>query len=93
MGGKYLGYFISAGAAISAIGALNGWILITSYMPMTMANDNLFPKIFLGRGISFFSFFILMRGFSAKYSESVSGSSSLFINELLAPFSKSRLTK
>ena len=46
MGGKYLGYFISAGAAISAIGALNGWILITSYMPMTMANDNLFPKIF-----------------------------------------------
>ena len=46
MGGKYLGYFISAGAAISAIGALNGWILITSYMPMTMANDNLFPKAF-----------------------------------------------
>ena len=46
MGGKYMGYFISAGAAISAIGALNGWILITSYMPMTMANDNLFPKAF-----------------------------------------------
>ena len=46
MGGKYMGYFISAGATISAIGALNGWILITSYMPMTMANDNLFPKIF-----------------------------------------------
>ena len=44
--GKYGGYFISAGAAISAIGALNGWILITSYMPISMANDNLFPKVF-----------------------------------------------
>ena len=44
--GKYGGYFISVGAAISAIGALNGWILITSYMPISMANDNLFPKVF-----------------------------------------------
>ena len=44
--GKYGGYFVSAGAAISAIGALNGWILITSYMPMSMANDGLFPKVF-----------------------------------------------
>ena len=46
IGGKYFGFLISAGAAISAIGALNGWILITSYMPMTMANDRLFPKVF-----------------------------------------------
>lgn len=46
IGGKYTGYLVSAGAAISAIGALNGWILITSYMPMSMANDKLFPKIF-----------------------------------------------
>ena len=46
MAGKYGGYFISVGAAISAIGALNGWILITSYMPISMANDNLFPKVF-----------------------------------------------
>ena len=46
LAGKYGGYFISAGAAISAIGALNGWILITSYMPISMANDNLFPKVF-----------------------------------------------
>ncbi|MBT4708860.1 MAG: amino acid permease [Flavobacteriaceae bacterium] len=46
IGGKYAGYFVSAGAAISAIGALNGWILITSYMPMTMANDKLFPQVF-----------------------------------------------
>ena len=46
IGGKYAGYFVSAGAAISAIGALNGWILITSYMPISMANDDLFPKVF-----------------------------------------------
>ena len=26
IGGKYAGYFVSAGAAISAIGALNGWV-------------------------------------------------------------------
>jgi len=49
IGGKYVGYFISAGAAISAIGALNGWILITSYMPMSMANDKLFPKVFTNK--------------------------------------------
>ena len=46
IGGKYAGYVVSAGAAISAIGALNGWILITSYMPISMANDDLFPKVF-----------------------------------------------
>ena len=46
IGGLNGGYFVSAGAAISAIGALNGWMLLTSYMPMSMANDNLFPKVF-----------------------------------------------
>ncbi len=46
IGGKYAGYLVSFGAAISAIGALNGWILITSYMPLSMANDDLFPKVF-----------------------------------------------
>ena len=46
MGGNFVGYLVSAGAAVSAIGALNGWILITSYMPMTISNDKLFPKIF-----------------------------------------------
>ena len=44
MGGNFVGYLVSAGAAVSAIGALNGWILITSYMPMTISNDKLFPK-------------------------------------------------
>jgi len=46
IGGKYAGYFVAAGAAISGIGALNGWILITGQIPMATAKDNLFPKIF-----------------------------------------------
>ena len=62
IGGKYVGYFISAGAAISAIGALNGWILITSYMPMTMADDNLFPKIFSKKNKKGFPYLSLLLG-------------------------------
>tara|TARA_B100000945_G_scaffold316715_1_gene318147 strand:- start:791 stop:2095 length:1305 start_codon:yes stop_codon:yes gene_type:complete len=62
IGGKYFGFLISAGAAISAIGALNGWILITSYMPMTMANDNLFPKIFSKKNKKGFPFISLLLG-------------------------------
>lgn len=46
IGGEFAGYFVAAGAAIAAIGALNGWILITSQIPMATAKDNLFPKIF-----------------------------------------------
>jgi APA family basic amino acid/polyamine antiporter len=46
IGGQYAGYFVAAGAVIAAIGALNGWILITSQIPMAIAKDNLFPKIF-----------------------------------------------
>lgn len=46
IGGEYTGYFVAAGAAIAAIGALNGWILLTSQMSMAMANDELFPKVF-----------------------------------------------
>ncbi len=46
IGGEYIGYFVAAGAAIAAIGALNGWILITSQIPMATAKDDLFPKIF-----------------------------------------------
>ena len=44
--GKYGGYFISAGAAISAIGALNGWILMTGQMPLAASKDKLFPEVF-----------------------------------------------
>lgn len=46
MGGKYAGYFVAAGAAVSAIGGLNGWILITGQIPMATAKDQLFPRIF-----------------------------------------------
>ncbi|QNJ97204.1 amino acid permease [Constantimarinum furrinae] len=46
IGGKYVGYLVAAGAAIAAIGALNGWILITGQMSMAMAKDDLFPKLF-----------------------------------------------
>lgn len=46
MGGEKLGYFVAAGAAISAIGALNGWILIAGQLPMAAAKDKMFPRIF-----------------------------------------------
>ena len=46
IGGEYAGYFVAAGAAISGIGALNGWILIVSQLPMAAAKDKIFPRIF-----------------------------------------------
>ena len=46
IGGKYTGYFIAAGAAVSGIGALNGWILIVAQIPMAAAKDKMFPRIF-----------------------------------------------
>ncbi|MCZ6595385.1 MAG: amino acid permease [Bacteroidetes bacterium] len=46
IGGEFAGYFVAAGAVVAAIGALNGWILITSQIPMATAKDDLFPKIF-----------------------------------------------
>ena len=50
-------------------------------------------KIFLGSGISFVSSDIFFTGLSASHSESVSGSRSLLIKELFAPFSNSLLTR
>jgi len=46
IGGEYAGYFVAAGAAISGIGALNGWILIVAQVPMAAAKDKMFPRIF-----------------------------------------------
>ena len=46
IGGEYAAYFVAAGAAISAIGALNGWILITGQLPMAAAQDKMFPRLF-----------------------------------------------
>ncbi|MFM9911877.1 MAG: amino acid permease [Chitinophagaceae bacterium] len=39
-------YWISAGVAIAAFGALNGWILIQGQIPYAIAKDKLFPPIF-----------------------------------------------
>lgn len=39
-------YLVAAGAVISTLGALNGWILIQGQIPMAAAQDNLFPKVF-----------------------------------------------
>lgn len=39
-------YIVAAGAAISTLGALNGWILIQGQIPLAAAGDKLFPKIF-----------------------------------------------
>ena len=46
IGGEYTSYFIAFGAAISAIGALNGWILIAGQLPMATAKDHMFPRVF-----------------------------------------------
>jgi APA family basic amino acid/polyamine antiporter len=39
-------YWVSAGVAIAAFGALNGWILIQGQMPYAIAKDKLFPPAF-----------------------------------------------
>lgn len=44
--GPWAGSFIAAGAAISAFGALNGWILLQGQMPRAAALDGLFPAVF-----------------------------------------------
>jgi len=46
IGGEYAGYFVAAGAAISAIGCLNGWILMAGQLPLATAKDGMFPRIF-----------------------------------------------
>jgi APA family basic amino acid/polyamine antiporter len=39
-------YWISAGVAIAAFGALNGWILIQGQIPYAISKDKLFPSVF-----------------------------------------------
>ena len=46
--GSIGGQLIAAGAIVSTLGALNGWILIQGQIPMAIARDGLFPKV-LGR--------------------------------------------
>jgi APA family basic amino acid/polyamine antiporter len=44
--GKSARYLVSAGAAIAAFGALNGYILIQGQIPFAIAKDKLFPPLF-----------------------------------------------
>ncbi len=44
--GSNASYWVSAGVAIAAFGALNGWILIQGQVPFAIAKDKLFPAIF-----------------------------------------------
>ena len=46
MTGEIGSYIIAGGVAISAFGALNGWILIQSQIAKAIALDGLFPKVF-----------------------------------------------
>ena len=46
VGGDRWAGVIAIGAAISCFGALNGWILVAGQLPMAVAQDGLFPRIF-----------------------------------------------
>ena len=46
MWGEWGRYLVAAGAAISCFGALNGWIMLQGQLPMAIAKDGLFPKLF-----------------------------------------------
>lgn len=44
--GESAKYWVAGGAVVSTIGALNGWILIQGQIPMSAAQDKLFPQVF-----------------------------------------------
>ena len=46
IGGESAAAIIAVGAAISCLGALNGWILVSGQIPMAMSVDGLMPRIF-----------------------------------------------
>ena len=46
LAGDWAALAVAAGAAVSCFGALNGWILIVGQLPMAMAKDGLFPRVF-----------------------------------------------
>jgi APA family basic amino acid/polyamine antiporter len=37
---------VALGASISAFGALNGWVLLVGQLPLAIARDGLFPRVF-----------------------------------------------
>ncbi len=46
LAGDWAGAIVALGAAISCFGALNGWILLTGQLPLAIAADGLFPRVF-----------------------------------------------
>lgn len=44
--GSWAGWFIASAAVISAVGCLNGWILIAGQFPQAVAKNGLFPQVF-----------------------------------------------
>ena len=46
LAGAWASSAVAAGAAISCFGALNGWTLLVAQLPMAVARDGLFPRIF-----------------------------------------------
>ncbi|WP_067461348.1 amino acid permease [Actinomadura macra] len=48
--GGWAADLVAAGAAISAFGALNGWILLQGQVPFAAARDGLFPRVFARTG-------------------------------------------
>jgi len=46
MWGGWASFAVAAGAAISCLGALNGWILLQGQLPLAVARDGLFPRLF-----------------------------------------------
>ena len=49
MWGRQARYWVSAGVAIAAFGALNGWILMQGQIPYAAAKDKLLPSVFAKR--------------------------------------------
>ena len=37
---------VALGAAVSCLGALNGWVLVVAQLPLAVARDGLFPRVF-----------------------------------------------
>jgi APA family basic amino acid/polyamine antiporter len=46
--GEWASRAVAAGAALSCFGALNGWTLLAGQLPLAVARDGLFPRIFAG---------------------------------------------
>jgi APA family basic amino acid/polyamine antiporter len=46
LGGQWAAAAVAAGAAVSCFGALNGWTLLVGQLPLAVARDGLFPRLF-----------------------------------------------